>query len=249
MDRKTLKSALAVTPDCLTPEQLEKLTADASPKDSHLLQCPRCQAELAMLKTFQSDEPVAEEGAAVAWIGSHLERQLETIKGARSATRRDAEGDTAISWWTRMFGPRPTRVLVPVGALLAVAIAAAVLLRPSREPELRADLGQGQAVVRSQEIETIGASGEVAAPPLALEWRAVNGAAEYKVALMEVDRVPFWNSQTAANTVSVPATVRDKMLPGKPVLWQVTALDAQGNVLATSQIQRFLVSPLKARGN
>jgi hypothetical protein len=249
MDRKTLKSALAATPDCLTPEQLEKLTADASLQDSHVLQCPRCQAELAMLKTFQSDEALPEEGAAVAWIGSQLERQLSTIKGARSVARRDAGADIAKSWWTRVFGRGPTRIWVPAGAVLAVAIAVLLLLKPSREPELRADLGQGPSIARSQEVETVGASGEVPAAPMTLEWRAVDGAAEYKIALMEVDRVPFWNSQTAANTVSVPATVRDKMLPGKPVLWQVTALDAQGKVLATSQIQRFLVSPSKVRGN
>jgi hypothetical protein len=74
LDRQALKSALVAKPDCLSLEQLESLAADPARSHPHLAQCPRCQAELALLKSFESSEPLPNEGAAVAWISSHLER-------------------------------------------------------------------------------------------------------------------------------------------------------------------------------
>jgi hypothetical protein len=56
---------------------------------------------------------------------------------------------------------------------------------------------------------------------------------------MEVDNSPLWSTETTETSVEIPASLRAKIFPGKPILWQVTAVDAQGRVLGTSQIQRF----------
>jgi hypothetical protein len=69
----------------------------------------------------------------------------------------------------------------------------------------------------------------------------VTNAASYKVDVMEVDETVLWTTQTNTTVVSLPANVRDKMLPGKPILWRVAAVDAEGTRIATSQIERFRV--------
>ena len=126
-DRDALKSALAATPECLTPAQLESLL-DGKHNNPHLVQCPRCQAELAMLKSFESGAPLPDEGAAVAWISSHLGRQLEEIKNpSRGRLSRPTTqfSEPRGSWLARMFGVGNVRWVLPVTALAAIAIASA----------------------------------------------------------------------------------------------------------------------------
>jgi hypothetical protein len=238
LNRSNFKAALATTPDCLSPEQLENLTGEAVQNHPHVAQCPRCQSELALLRSFESESPLADEGAAVAWISAQMERRLDQIKGASSGAQPEG------SWIERWFGTRNVRWLAPVAAAAVVAVAGFVWMhsRNNKEPDLLASAGSGTAIYRSQEIEVVGPAGEVAQAPKSLQWKPFPGAADYKVEVMEVDHASLWTSQTIDNSVTIPASTRAKMLPGKPVLWQVTALSRQGQVLATSQVQRFSVS-------
>jgi hypothetical protein len=241
-DRDILKSAMATTPECLTPAQLESLL-DGKHGNPHLANCSRCQAELAMLKSFESGTPLPDEGAAVAWISSHLDRRLDSIKSStrsrayRSAIRAlEPQG----SWLARMFGFTGMRWVLPAAAVAAIAIASAVLLRSPKAPELQANAGGHPAIYRSQEIQVVSPSGDVQQVPRELRWQTFAGASSYKVVLMEIDHSPLLTLETKETSVEIPVAVRAKMLPGKPVLWQVTALDAQARVQATSQVQKFV---------
>jgi hypothetical protein len=241
-DRDILKSTLTATPQCLAPEQLEALL-DGKRSHPHLAQCTRCQAELAMLKSFESAAPLPDEGAAVAWIGSHLDRQLENIKSpARSRASRSAtQGlEPQGSWLARMFGFGGMRWVLPAAAVAAIAIASAVLLRPAKAPDLQANAGGQPAIYRSQEVQVVSPVGDVQQVPQQLLWQAFAGAAAYRVVLMEIDHSQLWTSETKETSVEIPVSVRAKMLPGKPILWQVTALDAQARVLVSSQVQEFV---------
>ena len=239
MDRQLLKSALAMGPECLTLEQLERLTTESPQRDPHVARCPRCQAELALLKSFESGTPLPDEGAAVAWITSRLEKGLDQIKHPERA----AGHPQIVSWLTRLFGVGRMRVFVPAAAILIVGVMSVILLRPSKEPELRAGVGTAPQVFRSQEVEIIAPSGDLEKAPEALQWKPVPGAAQYKVSIMEVDQTPFWTGETKDLTVKLPRPIRDKMIVSKPLLWQVVAFDVQGRVLAASQVQRFRVTP------
>lgn len=242
MDPQILKSALIAGPNCLSADQLERFMTEPASNDAHLSSCARCQAELAMLKAFESDTPLPDEGAAVAWISSHLERRMDQIKQpGKSYRSADRASDRRASWWADLFGIRGMRWALPVAAIAIVAVSAAILLRNTTEPELRAGLGTNPPIYRSQEVVVITPSGELAAAPTTLEWKAFAGATSYKVSLMEVDRSPVWTTETQDFSVTIPATTRATMLPGKPLLWQVSAVDGQGRVLATSQVQRFSV--------
>jgi hypothetical protein len=236
-DLDKIRTALLAKPDCLSLRQLEELAAVQNPTDPHLAGCPRCQAELALLKQFEASQPLPDEGAAVAWINSQLDRRLEQIKHPGRAPAQSR------GLWSRLFQREKLGWLVPAAAVLAIAVIGFVLFRPGKEPELRAGLGAGLPVYRSQEIEIVGPSGELEQAPARLEWKPFAGAASYKVAVMEVDRSTLWASETPENTVVVPASTRAKMLASKPILWQVTAFDLRGKVLASSQTQRFVVAP------
>jgi len=244
LNRSTLNEALRMQPGCLTPEELEKFVEDPAPGNAHLSSCSRCQAELALLKSFESSEPLPDEGAAVTWISARLERQLDQIKNPGLARVTHSSED--LSWFSRVFGLRTfgkgsVRWLLPLSAMLVVGLGIFAVSRRSQEPNLRADAGNGPAVYRSQEIEVSSPVGEVAKAPTILQWKPFGGSAEYKVSIMEVDEVPLWTGQTNDLILTIPNAIRAKMLPGKPVLWRVTALDGQGRVLATSQLQRFSV--------
>lgn len=248
MDRSTLNKALAAKPDCLSPRELEQLAEDPSRKHPHLAVCPRCQADVAMLKEFESGTPLPDEGAAVAWISSHLERRLDQIKTPGSIPKQDRSSAPA-GWFARLFGSGSARWLIPVATVVAIATVGMFLLRRSKQPELRADLGSSPAVYRSQEVQIIGPSGELPQAPKDLQWKPVLGAAQYKVLIMEVDKVPLWSGTTNYTSLTIQNSTRNKMLPGKPVLWQVTALDSQGRVLAVSQLQRFSVTRKSSNPN
>jgi hypothetical protein len=238
--RDVLKSTFAATPECLSPEQLEALL-DGKQSHSHLTNCPRCQAELALLKTFESGSPLPDEGAAVAWISSHLDRQLDSIKNPSGVRARAAiqNLETHGSWMTRVFSMKGFRWAAPALVVAAAVFVAVVLLRPPKEPDLQANAGGHPAVYRSQEIQVVSPVGDVQQVPRRLQWQAFPGAQLYKVGVMEVDNSSLWKAETKETSVEIPASLRVKMLPGKPILWQVTAVDAQGRVLGTSQIQRF----------
>jgi hypothetical protein len=241
-DRDILKSTLAATPNCLSAEQLEPYL-DGKASHPHLAECPRCQGELALLKSFESASPLADEGAAVAWISAHLDRRLDSIKnpGARSRAAVQASGMQA-SWLARTLGLSGWRLAIPVVGVVTAAILVAFFLHSPKEPQLRANNMQQQSTVyRSQEIDVTRPAGTVSQAPRELEWATFVGAQTYKVAMMEVDHKRRWAAETQSLSVEIPAAVRAKIVPGKSILWQVTAVDAQGKTLASSQVQRFSI--------
>ena len=85
------------------------------------------------------------------------------------------------------------------------------------------------------------ARGDVAAAPTQLEWAAVPGAVRYDVQILEVDRAVLWRGSTREPRVDVPAAVSAKFVPGKRILWEVTAHD-DATVLAESGTQAFRVA-------
>jgi hypothetical protein len=239
-DREVLKTALTPTPNCLSPEQLEGMADSAEQSHPHLKQCPRCQTELALLRSFQSDAPLPGEGAAVAWISSQTERRLQLAQNGIAQGRAKREPRPSI--WDYLLGRGKAGLLIPAGAVLVAIIAGLIVLRPAKEPDLRAGLGNQAPVFRSQQVEIIGPSGELQKPPTILQWQAYPGADAYKVTVLEIDHSPLWTANSKQTQINIPESLRAMMRPNKPILWQVTAVDPQGNPVATSQFYRFSVT-------
>ncbi|HEY7097832.1 MAG TPA: hypothetical protein VH437_13990 [Terriglobales bacterium] len=238
-DREIIKSALASTPDCLSPEQLEAVASSENKDHPHVRQCPRCQAELSLLQSFESSEALPGEGAAVAWITSDLDRRLDQIKNPSRRNDVRARSASASSWFARRFGTGRMR-FAAVGAACAVISVAGLILRSSKEPELRAGLGSQSEVYRSGTVQVVSPVGDVGEKPRTLEWQAFQGAQSYKVEVMEVDQSLLWSTETKYTTVTIENGVRARIVLNKPILWRVTAIGPTGNILAASSTQRFL---------
>lgn len=223
-DRSSLDRTLQPTPGCVPIERFaEALTAGET---EHLQGCARCQAELALWQEFDASTPSADEGAAVQWVVTELERR---IKHAPSAVPHRA-------WWAGRL---------PRFAAVAGTLAVTVLIGYSLwDPEPSVRVGQDRPqVYRTVGIRALAPIGDIAVAPRVLEWAPFSGAGTYDVQLLEVDRTVLWHGTAASPRIDLPSAVVSQLVPGKTVLWEVAARNAAGAVVAESGTQRFRVVP------
>jgi hypothetical protein len=141
-----------------------------------------------------------------------------------------------------IFASRGVSVAALSLAAMLVAVVAATYLTTAKEPVLVSDGSTGQTVLRSQAVVAISPKGDLTKAPTELRWQPVPGADHYSVKLMEVDRVELWQGSSKQPSAMLPEAVREKIVPGKSLLWQVTAINENGKALATSQVERFRVA-------
>ena len=212
------RQAIDATPDCVA---IERLLGDLTPaEEAHVDHCARCQAERALALEFELSVPGADE-ADVQAVAAELRRRI-------AATRT-----TAMS--------RPSRSLSPWLQLAAGVVFAAGLAYMvwDREPTI----GKTDSdVYRSNTVSVVGPVGDLAKPPARFEWTLVSGAARYRIDVREVDSTPVWSATTADVSVAAPPAVLQILVPGKALVWDITALDANGAVVAHSAEQRFRIS-------
>jgi hypothetical protein len=225
-----LRKALSSSRECATLSQLERLGEPDARVWEHVASCPRCQAEWTILSAFESATPLPGEEQDVRWISQRLAQQFDSAPGTAARAR------------PRFFGRFEVRAAAGFASAAAVVLLATVFfLRQGSVPELRAPTSEEARALRSDEVFAAGPLGDLDAAPSELRWAAVPGAASYSVRLMEVDRAEVWTNETSANVAALPQVVRARVVPGKPMLWQVTAKDAKGFALAQSGVQRFKV--------
>lgn len=189
--------------------------------EAHLSCCAHCQTELALFREFETPRSRPDERAHVEAIARRL---------------RESEPATTLPWWKRLWTPR---IMAPVAlgfATLLVVIAVGIQPRSSTT---RPFVPGSNEVVRSQSIEVTGPVGDVAQRPSEIRWQAFTGAARYRIRLMEVDRTELWTATLTGNRATLPAGVRDRIVPLKTLLWEVAALDESGAVVASSGLERF----------
>lgn len=222
-DRAGLVRTFGPGPECIPIERLGD--ALSTTDRAHVDSCTRCQTELALWRELNGSAPSPDEGAAVQWVVAELGRRLGP------ASRRTPAG---IWRWLKV------RRLVP--AVGALAIAAAVGYATwDPEPGVRT-LQSAPPVYRTARLAAIAPLGDIAAPPRAMEWTAFSGAAVYDVEVFEVDRSTMWRGSSSAPRIDLPPSLSAQCAPGKAVLWEVTARNASGVVVADSGTQRFRVS-------
>jgi hypothetical protein len=205
---------------------IERLGESLTPSETeHLTGCARCQTELALWHEFDDSTPSSDEGAAVAWIVAAVKR------GGAAAP---SSVPVRAPWWRAW--PR----LAAAAATLAVAAAVGYGLWDS-EPAVRRQRSEAP-VYRTLRVQTIAPIGDVVAAPRLLQWAPLGGAAAYDVQILEVDRAVLWHGTTASTQVEIPAGVIAQLVAGKTVLWEISARDAAGAILAESGTQRVRVT-------
>lgn len=218
------QDAVAATKQCPSLEVLERVMEESSsdPKAAaHVESCPHCQAEIAMLRSFESSAPSENEGAAVAWIAAQLERNQKAPAARSSAA--------VVPFWRAMF----RLPYMAAAAALIVALALGISLyhsdngKPGFEVHHYGNYRSGDI-----QLTTIGDLGQA---PDQLTWEAVPGAAGYSVEVDDVTGDKMWQSTSTQNSIQVAPELKAKLIPGKPLKWSVTALDANGKELATGK--------------
>ena len=97
------------------------------------------------------------------------------------------------------------------------------------------------SALRSAGITTLSPAGDLDAQPTELRWAPRTDAASYSVQVMEVDFAELWNAETRDASIALPPALRARIVPGKPLLWEVVAKDAAGRAVAWSGKQRFRI--------
>lgn len=172
--------------------------------------------------------PAAEEAAADAHVRACLNCQAE-LALMRAVT--GAAGSPSRHWL------RPGLAPLAAAAAVALVVAGSFLLRP-KAPQLPAAT-TGPEVTRSLAVAVRAPLGDQAEAPRRLEWTAAEGAARYRVRLLEVDRREVWSTSTGAPVAELPEDVRATLAPGRTLLWEVTAYGSSGAVIGESGLQSF----------
>jgi len=230
---KMWQEAASATTECLPLEVLERMTENASADPraaAHLAGCAHCQTELAMLKNFEQSTPSADEGAAVAWIAAQLERQQSAPVAQQKITR--------IPFWRTMFR---VPYLAGAAALAAVLVLGISLYHGSSDGPGKINPGLGSGQFRSGSIHLVSPIAEQNTAPTEFRWDAVQGASSYTVELKDVAGITLESAKSSHNVLPVTPEMKACMVPGKPLKWSVTALDANGKAIANSSAEQFKV--------
>jgi hypothetical protein len=230
---KMWEEAASATAECLPLEVLERMTENTSadPKAAaHLAGCAHCQTELAMLKNFEQSTPSADEGAAVAWIAAQLERRQNAPVAQQKAAR--------VPFWRTMFR---IPYLAGAAALAAVLIFGISLYHGTSDGPGRINPGLGSGQFRSGAIHLVSPIADQNTAPTEFRWDAVQGADTYNVELKDVAGVTLGMGITKQNFLPVTPDMKALMVSGKPLKWQVTAIDANGKEIANSSTEQFKV--------
>jgi hypothetical protein len=235
MEEQNPMNALRPGPDCPSVERLGRyadgaLTPEERRRDeSHIAGCANCQAELALLHAFAALAVRDDEAEAVRRGVEQLRRREPEI-----FERGWLKGSPGHRW---MSFPRVWPAL-PM-AIVLLALGAGYYLTNQVAPRLPADIGSSPEATRSLSIAVRGPSGDQAVVPTRLLWQPVSGAARYRVRLSEVDRREIWSGDTVDSGIDLPPEVRARIVPGKTLVWQVTAYGASNVPIAESNAERF----------
>jgi len=230
---KMWQEAASATEECLPLEVLERMMDNRSrdaKAQAHLAGCAHCQTELAMLKNFEQSTSSADEGAAVAWIAAQLERQQSAPVAQQKIAR--------VPFWRTMFR---IPYLAGAAALAAVLIFGVSLYHGNSDGPGRLNPGVGNGQFRSGAIHLVSPIAEQNDAPTEFRWEAVQGASSYTVELKDVAGITLATANSTQNALPVTPEMKANMVSGKPLKWQVTAIDANGKEIANSSGGEFKV--------
>ena len=208
---------------CPDLDELFRILGEEKPArefEEHLERCPRCATEAAMYREFESGGLRPGEQDDIAWVVRRLQQE-----DPAAAPPRSQRGDGGwISSLARRLSSLGWRPLAPLAAAIALAM---VLWTWSPGVPDVVDVSDAPTL-RAGQIESLEPTGVLTAAPTELRWEAVPGAAVYQVRVLEIDRTELWRADTTEASVAMPADIREKMVIGRRVLWEVTALDSAG---------------------
>jgi hypothetical protein len=229
------KSALGPGERCPSLEVLAE-TPRPPELESHIETCAHCRAELALLHSFENAAPQPDEVAPVQWIESELRRRMSAGALAPPASA----WERVRAWLGSTLGGGRQRAWAMVAASVVIVVAAGILLR--QDHTIGPPAALQDEVWRSGRFAALSPAGDLTHAPDELRWEPVAAAASYRVQLMEVDRTVIWSADSTATAIPIPAGIRSQLKPGRAFEWQVTAHNAAGEAIASTNLQDFHIA-------
>jgi len=237
-EKRLAENLFEPTPECPSIEELVSLSespksgGQATPIHRHIADCPRCQAELALLTSFQEAEATPEEQADVGWVVDRLPKVAEG-QPARVAAEPEPTIWVRLRSWLGQFNLfRPLPVMAAIAALVVLTIGIRELTNTA--PELRAPGQTGGLIMRGGQIGLLTPLTGIDSLPAVLEWEPVAGAVRYEVIVRYVDGAEAARFTANSSHTEWPGDVRALATPGRSLFIEVAAIDPAGNQLATS---------------
>ena len=222
-----LKQQLQPTAECIPTERFGEVLL--SRDRNHLATCARCQTELALWQEFQHPALAADEHATR--LAADLRYRLPWSPPTRYNRRPGVS--------------RHVRKYVVAAASVGLVMTAGYV---SWDPEPPVEDAESiEHTYRGAGIRIMSPVGELDRPPDELTWVAINGAIGYDVRVLEVDGTPLWEATSQSPRVRVPDPVVAQFIPGKTIVWDVTARNSAGVPVALSGPQRFRVQLSSSR--
>jgi hypothetical protein len=188
--------------------------------EEHYFNCPRCfqrvaeREELVSVIKARGDEIFVRSSIAEAEKPSWVHKVLD------------------------FFTPRQwVFVSLTVLALLVIIFG----FMPRQRPPAPHFVLDGEDVLRGESLTLISPMIDIKGTPASFEWKALEGAAEYKVSLY--GQTLIWSATTKDSRMSLPPEVKAKLVPGQKYSWQVKAFSPQGLLVAVSSRVHFAISP------
>lgn len=258
---RLLRQALQPGPECPPlAELLETLFAGATTPEAEALRahaagCPACSAELALAGAFTAAPQSAAEAAEIAWVAERLADspparetpqvplapQLARVLPmapavAARAKRAKASGSRGeMALWSRWAAA--ALIVIGLGLTFEWGHRNLAPALPDAPNALSSD------VVRSGEVLLDAPVGVESAQPSGFSWRAVPGAASYRVEVRDVAGDLLWQGTVETPRVATPPELATMLESFVTYRWSVTALDAAGNSVAQSLPAAFRLEP------
>lgn len=182
----------------------------------HIKACPACQAEIAMLKSFEQASPTGPEQADVAYVRQQLEEHFRVAPGVAAQS----------SWFA---WPRWTVAAVAATCVLVVAVSV------SRNPMSQLRNGPDAPVYRGvTKLRVIVPPNGMTEAFDEIRWEEFRGATNYRAEVREVDGAVAWHEESRGTQLRVDQRLRSVLLPGKRVSLVVQALNKKNERIAES---------------
>ncbi|MBM3818313.1 MAG: hypothetical protein FJW14_04720 [Acidimicrobiia bacterium] len=133
----------------------------------------------------------------------------------------------ARSWWQQ------PRVWIAASGLAAAALVLAVVIPRALDRPL------DDGGIRSAELRPLAPVGEAPAPA-EFRWTSPFAAPRYRLEVRDSANQIVLGGETAAETYTIPDLFRSRLVPGT-YTWTVDALDESGEIIASSNPQRFTI--------
>lgn len=259
-----LREALQPASGC--PPLVELLDAHfaaaASPRAealrAHAAGCSACSAELALAGAFDAAPRSSTEAQEIAWVVAQLPSPAAAGRKApsepastpqlarvlpmaphaakRAKLARQSAGMSLASRWAAA-----ALVIVGLGLAFEWGHRSFAPALPDRSDALASDVVRSGEIRLDVPVGVVEVAGIDALPPFA--WRAIAGAASYRVEVRDVADELLWQGISTSTTLPPPPELRAKLATLVTYRWNVTALDAAQSAIGHSAAATFRVEP------